>query len=128
MSAKTRSKGAIPALAYQLTSFKYAFKGLCVFWGSEMKARIHLFISIIAIALGACFDISLVKWALLILTIALVIICEILNTALEMLVDKISPEYNLTAGKIKDLTAGAVLISAIAAAAIGCLIFIPEFF
>jgi len=61
------------------------------------------------------------------LAIAIVIIVELLNTAIELLVDLISPQQHPKAGTIKDLSAAAVLVSALLALAIGLFIFVPKF-
>ena len=70
--------------------------------------------------------ISLIEWALIIICIGLVFSAEAFNSAVERLVDLISPEQNHLAGVIKDLAAGAVLITAVAAFAVGIIIFIPK--
>jgi diacylglycerol kinase len=77
------------------------------------------------IALGAWLEISLTRWALLALTIGFVLAAEMLNTVAERLVDLISPGYHPLAGTVKDVTAGAVLLSAITAIVVGLLILGP---
>ena len=73
---------------------------------------------------GIYFKISISDWCWLALSISIVWITESINTAIEKLVDLVSPEYNVLAGAIKDIAAGAVLIASIFAIAIGVLIFI----
>lgn len=106
-------------------SFRYAFKGLRLFFSTQHNAWIHLFAAFSVIAAGFFFTITKTEWLFVVLAIALVIITEMLNTSIEFLVDLVSPEYNELAGKIKDLAAGAVLFAAIIAAVIGVLVFEP---
>lgn len=106
-------------------SFRYAFKGLKLFFTTQHNSWIHLVAALSVIAAGFFFGITRMEWLFVILAIALVLIIEILNTAIEFLVDLVSPEYNELAGKIKDLAAGAVLFAAIMAAVIGVLVFGP---
>ncbi len=68
------------------------------------------------------------EWVAIILCIGMVLATELINTAIERLVDLISPDRNPIAGQIKDIAAGAVLICAIAAAIVGLIIFIPYLF
>ncbi len=106
-------------------SFRYAFKGLKLFFTTQHNSWIHLFAAFLVIGAGFFFGISKTEWLFVTMAIALVLITEILNTAFEFLVDLVSPEYNELAGKVKDLAAGAVLFTALMAAAIGVLVFGP---
>lgn len=110
----------------QLLSFKYAFNGIRLFMVSERHAKIHLLAAIIVIILGWFFSISAIEWCLLIFAIGLVFVTEMINTSIEKITDKINPEYGKIAGLIKDISAGAVLISAITALCIGLIIFLPK--
>ncbi len=106
-------------------SFRYAFKGLKLFFTTQHNSWIHLFATLCVIAAGFFFGITKTEWLFAVTAIALVLITEMLNTAIEFLVDFVSPEYNELAGKVKDLAAGAVLFAALMAAAIGVLVFGP---
>jgi diacylglycerol kinase len=106
-------------------SFRYAFAGLWYVLRTQQNARIHLLITVGVIALGAWLEVSLTQWAVLALTIGLVLAAEMLNTVAERLVDLISPDYHPLAGTVKDVTAGAVLLSAITAIIVGLLILGP---
>jgi diacylglycerol kinase len=86
---------------------------------------IHAIASVMVLAAGFIFDITLTEWCLLMGCIGLVVTSEIFNTAIETLTDLVSPEHNPLAGKTKDLAAGAVLVAAITAAIIGTIIFLP---
>lgn len=109
-----------------LRSFRFAFKGLWQVGRFENNARVHLLATIIVI--GAAFFLKVEKseWLWLLASIALVWICETFNTAIEKLVDLVSPEYNETAGKVKDLSAGAVLIAASFSIVVALIIFLPK--
>ncbi|MGE0637185.1 MAG: diacylglycerol kinase family protein [Bacteroidia bacterium] len=106
-------------------SFRYAFKGLKLFFTTQHNSWIHLFAACSVVAAGFLFGIAKTEWLFVIAAIALVLITEMLNTAIEFLVDLVSPEYNELAGKVKDLAAGAVLFAALMAVVIGVLVFGP---
>ncbi len=106
-----------------LKSYKYAVKGLKHLLMFENNARIHLAASVFVLALSAYFRIEKAEWLWIILAITLVWTMELLNTAIEKIVDFISPEFHPAAGKIKDLGAAAVLIAAIFALIVGLIIF-----
>lgn len=108
----------------QIKSFSYAFKGLFSVLNTEGHMRFHLIMSIYVIAFAMKFyDFSATQWAVLILTVASVLFSEIINTALECVCDTITKEYNENIKYIKDICAGAVLISAFASIAVGIFLF-----
>lgn len=107
-------------------SFTHAGRGLALFAKTTHNAWIHLAILILAIAAGAGFGISRVEWMMLVLAAGLVLVAEAINTAIEIDIDLTSPEYHPYARDTKDVAAGAVLVAAVAAAAIGALIFAPH--
>lgn len=110
------------------SAFKYAWQGIRFLFCSQVNARFHLLAACVVIIAGFLLGLSPAEWVLIILTTALVISAEAFNSAIEMLVDEWSPDYKQSAGKIKDLAAGAVLITAIAAVLIGLIIFIPKLY
>ena len=110
------------------SSFRYAFQGIKWLITTQPNFVIHIIATFVVILAGFYFKISAMEWLALILTIALVWITEAFNTAVEFLVDLISPEYNPLAGKIKDITAAAVLLAAIMAVIVGAIIFLPKIF
>lgn len=114
-------------LAGRVDSFRFAFRGLGTVMGSQHNFRIHLCITIVVIVAGFFARLSLTEWCIIMLTIALVLSLEAINTALESLVDIISPEYHVAAGKAKDIAAGAVLVAAFTALVIGIIIFGARF-
>lgn len=93
---------------------------------SQHNFRIHLVAAIVAVAGAFFFDISSLEWLAVIFAIGLVFSSEIINTAIEELVDFVSPETHPQAARIKDLAAGAVLACAFTAAIIGLIIFLPK--
>lgn len=109
-----------------LKSFVYAAKGIRALIGSERNVWIHCAAIILTTIAGFYFDITKGEWTAVVLCFGLVLAAEAFNTAIEKLVDLVSPEWNLPAGKIKDIAAGAVLICAIVAAIVGAIIFIPH--
>lgn len=111
----------------RILSFKYAIKGIKTVLWAEQNFRIHLLATFIVIALGFYLNVSNQDWLWLTLAIALVLVTEMINTAIEQLVDLAEPNHNPNAGKIKDIAAGAVLVSAITSAIIGAIILWPYF-
>ena len=110
-----------------IKSFKYAIRGIQDVISGEMNMRIHLFIAVLVVIFGLVFKISNIEWLVCVLCFALVMTAEMLNTAIEAVVDLVSPEKHELARKAKDVAAGAVLLSAFFAAIAGLLIFIPKF-
>jgi Diacylglycerol kinase len=110
----------------RIKSFGYAGRGIKIVFGSEPNMKIHIFVAMLVILCGFVFKINITEWILCLLCIGLVFSAEMLNTAIENVVDLASPEHHELAGKAKDIAAGAVLICAIVSVAIGLLIFIPK--
>lgn len=106
-------------------SFYFAFAGLAYFFHTQRNARIHAAIGTAACLLAFWVGVSRVEWALIVFTIALVLILEGLNTAIEAAIDLASPNLHPLAKAAKDLAAGMVLIAAIASVAVGLLILGP---
>lgn len=103
-------------------SFMYAFNGLrLAFKDNHMK--VHAFIALLVVASGLFFGISNTEWLVCFILFGLVISMEIINTAIEYFVDLVEPNFNPKAGAIKDLAAGAVLVSSIIAFICGIWIF-----
>lgn len=109
----------------QLHSFGYAWQGIRSCIGKEQNLSFHLITSLAVIIAGIGFDISRNEWIAVILCIGLVIAAELFNTAIERLVDFVSPQRHPIAGQVKDIAAGAVLVCALAAIAVGLIIFVP---
>ena len=107
-----------------LASFGFASQGIWYALRSQRNFRIQLTAGLLAAIAAAWMDFSRVEWAVLILTIAAVLILELLNTVVETVVDMISPEYHPLAKIAKDVAAAAVLMASIAAVVIGVLLFL----
>ena len=107
-------------------SFGYALRGLGMMLVTQANARIHAVATLLVVAAGFWFGISRGEWCAVIAAIGLVWTAEGLNTALEAVVDLVSPEQHPLAGRAKDVAAGAVLCAALSAVVIGLLIFGPR--
>lgn len=107
-------------------TFRFAAHGILSAMRSERNMWIHLAISFLVIIVGLFLKTSAAEWALLVFAIALVITSELLNTALENLVDLISEERNEKSRRAKDISAAAVLIATIASTIIGLIVFLPK--
>lgn len=110
----------------QLRSFGYAWKGIAGCVGKEQNLSFHLLATVVVVGAGIACDLSRMEWAAVILCIGMVIAAELFNTAIETLVDLVSPQRHPLAGRVKDVAAGAVLVCAITAAATGLFIFLPH--
>jgi diacylglycerol kinase (ATP) len=109
-----------------LVSFRYAWAGVRYAFASQRNFRIHTLITVLAINLGLWLKVTPVEMAMLTLTCALVLVLELLNTALESVVDlAIGQSYHELAKIAKDCAAGAVLIASIAAILVASFIFLP---
>jgi diacylglycerol kinase (ATP) len=113
-------------LANRARSFKYAFSGIVYLFTTQPNLRIHAAATVLVVILGFVFGVTLTEWCILILAIGFVIAAEAFNTAVEVLTDLVSPGYHEKAKIVKDVAAAGVLISAIAAAVTGGLIFGPR--
>ena len=107
-------------------SFAHAFRGLAICFRTQANARIHALATVSVAALGFVLELAEWEWCAVVLAIAFVWSAECFNTAMEDMVDLVSPERRALAGRIKDLAAGAVLAAAISAAAVGAIIFGPK--
>lgn len=107
----------------RIRSLGHALNGLRLLFGCGPNMHINLVAVGVVTAAGCYFGISTVEWGLIVLCFAVVIVVEILNTALERLADHLHPGRHPEIGRIKDLAAGASLVAAIAAAVVGVLIF-----
>lgn len=110
----------------RLKSFKYAINGLKILIRDEHNSRIHLFAAVCAIILGFVLNVSSMEWLVIVLVIGFVFSVEIINSAIETIADFISPDYHEIIKKVKDLSAAAVLIIALASVIVAFIIFIPK--
>jgi diacylglycerol kinase len=107
-------------------SFSYAFNGIKHAFRNEPNFRIHILMGLLAVIFAIILKFSTLEMAILTITIFLVIGLEMVNTALEAVVDLVSPEIRDMAKVAKDVTAGAVFFSALLAISIALLLFLPK--
>lgn len=110
----------------RIRSGVHALDGILEMLKSQHNAWVHLLASVCVIGAGLVFGVSPVEWCFLILVMMAVWVAEALNTAFELLCDVASPEFHPLVKKSKDVAAGAVLLSAVGAAAVGLIIFLPH--
>ena len=109
-----------------INSFKYAFSGIVTAFKSEKNMKIHFTMMMLVIIFGILLKISLNEWLVCIMLFCMVIGSEMINTAVENVVNLAMPTKNEVAKNAKDISAGAVLVFAIGSALIGLIIFIPK--
>lgn len=114
------------SLKKRIKSFGYAFNGIRLLVRYEHNAWIHFFAMLLVTGAGIFFQLSKEEWIAIVIVIGTVFCAEAINSAIEVLCDLVSPDYNETIKRAKDLAAGAVLLTAIAAAIVGLIIFIPK--
>ena len=113
-------------LRRRVASFGHALRGVLLALRTELHLQFHLAATVVVLGLGWLLDLSRLEWALVALAVAGVWATELLNTAVEALTDLVSPGYHPLAGKAKDVAAGAVLLAALGALAVGALVFGPR--
>jgi len=107
-------------------SFGHAFDGIVAGLRSEFHLKIHMIFLFLVVLFGIILKISVTEWLICVICFGMVIGTELINTAIETVVDIASPEKQPLAGKAKDVAAGAVLVVAIFSAIAGLIIFIPK--
>ncbi len=115
-------------LLRRIKSIGYAFKGAFLLITTEASLKVQFIIGIMITVAGFYFKISVTEWIIQILTIALIMALEGLNTAMEEMADFVHPEHDKKIGLIKDLAAGSVFIFATAAVIVGGIIYFPKIF
>lgn len=108
-----------------MISFGYAIEGIKAAFKQESHMKFHALMALAVIVCGMFFHITKNEWMLCILLIALVMAMELINTAIEAVVDLKTAEFHPLAKLAKDTAAGAVLVISLGAAIIGLMIFIP---
>lgn len=107
-------------------SFQNAFRGIWTALSTQANIRIHFILASLVIFAAVYLQLSISHILVLVLTISMVILAEMLNTAIEFLSDAVTLEDNVYIKQAKDVSAGAVLISAIFAVIIGLVVFVPK--
>ena len=116
---KWKSPNFFVALKHSVDGIKYTIR-------SERNIKIQLIFAFCAIVFGIFLKLSLIEFVLLILTIALVLFAEFVNTAVEFLFDLYSEEYHEKIKYGKDIASGAVLITSIVSVIVGIILFLPK--
>lgn len=111
----------------RLRSVGHAWQGIRWMLLTQANARLHFVATLLVVTAGIAIKLNHYEWILLTLAIALVWVAEALNTAIECLADALHPEHHPLVGKAKDVAAGGVLLSSVAALIIAVLILIQRF-
>ena len=107
-------------------SLAFALNGLRIVFQEQNNARIHVLVALIVIIAGVLLKNSAGEWIAICFAIGMVLMSEIINSAIEYVADFVSPNDHPLIKKVKDLSAGAVLISAITAIIIGIIIYLSK--
>lgn len=107
-------------------SFHYAFEGVFYVLRTQPNMKIHAVMGTLAVLMGFFFHVSEGEWLALVIVIGFVMILEVVNTAIEALVDLYTEEYHELAKASKDTAAGAVLLMAMVSVVVGAIIFLPK--
>ncbi|HSJ04181.1 MAG: diacylglycerol kinase family protein [Verrucomicrobium sp.] len=108
--------------------FRHAWHGLVHVLKTQRHAKWHLLLTLGVVGLGVWLKVGRLEWLALLLAIGLVWVAEVFNTALEIACNAVTQEPHPLIGLAKDVAAGAVLVAALVAAAVGALVFVPRFF
>ncbi len=116
------------SLGSRIRSISHALRGIGILIRSQHNAWIHLFATALVVLLGIGLGVTRIEWCLLVIAIMVVWVAEGLNTSLELLADYCSSEHDPLIGRAKDVAAGAVLLAAMGAVAVGAFVFLPHLF
>ena len=108
-------------------SFNYAFRGLVKTFKEEQNLRLQSLAGLLVVLLACFFQVSRFEWCLLILVISLVVLMEIINSAVERITDVLKPRINGYVKEIKDIMAAAVMVASLIAVIMGLVILGPYF-
>lgn len=111
-----------------LNKFKHALGGVRIGLVSDRSIRIHFVFAFFVVFLGIILVLPLLEWAVLLLTIFMVMVLEYVNSAIEVFADRVHPDQHHAIGKTKDLAAAAVFLASVCAFFVGIIIFIPPIF
>lgn len=114
------------SLTARKQSFKYAFEGIRSFFKTQPNALIHLFFTVAIFTVILLIRVPAYEVVILVLVIGFVWVAEIFNTAIEAIMDHLSPEKHPSVKFIKDVSAAAVLVACLTAVAAGLFIFLPK--
>jgi undecaprenol kinase len=111
-----------------LRPFTFAIVGILHAIRNERNMKIHTVVAVIVIILGLFYQLSAIEWMLIVFAIGGMLSLELMNTAIERVVDLVTKDFHPLAKQAKDVAAGAVFIYAILSVLIGCIIFLPKIF
>lgn len=109
-----------------LRSFRFAFRGLYYAVKTQRNMRLHISMAVLVSVFGLLYRLAPLEWIALYFTITFVIVCEMLNTAIENCVDTATQEYNKHAEIAKDVAAGAVVVAALLAVVVAAFLFLDS--
>lgn len=109
-----------------INSFKNAVNGFTVLLRHEYNLYLQIAFAVVAIIFGFIFDISSTQWMIQSIAIGLVIFSELMNTAVEKIMDIVHPQYDKRVKEIKDIAAASVLFTVAIAVTVGCIIYLPH--
>ena len=124
--SETKRGASVFSISDRLKSVGHALDGLVLMLRTQHNAWLHLVASAIAVSAGLVLGLTSEAWLALVLAIVIVWVAEALNTAFELLCDVASPDFHPIVKAAKDVAAGAVLLSAIGAAVVGTIVFVPR--
>ncbi|GIV84915.1 MAG: hypothetical protein KatS3mg052_1922 [Candidatus Roseilinea sp.] len=108
-----------------LASFRFAFEGIAYAFRTQRNFKVHCGVMLAVVVVGLAVRLAPAQWAMLALASGLVFQAELMNTALEAVVDRVSPEFHALAKAAKDCAAGAVFLTALCAVVVGLLVLGP---
>jgi diacylglycerol kinase len=108
-----------------IISFKHAWDGIWYAVTTQPNFQAHLFVAFVVVYSAWHFNVSKTEWIILLFAIALVLVAEMLNTAIESVTDILILEFNKHAKIAKDVAAGMVLLSVVLAVIVGLAVFLP---
>lgn len=111
-----------------ISAFRHAANGIYWFFRVERNSKIYAVCTLLVVATGIFLKVSTIEWVALVLAVGAVWTAELINSAIELLCDYVQPERHQTIKIVKDLAAGAVLLTAICSAIVGGVIFLPKMY
>lgn len=109
-----------------IESFRCAFRGIVYIFKTERNFKFHVMFSLLVLLCSLIFNLSHIELSIILIMIVIVLVLEIINTIIENIMDFLCKDYNLNIKIIKDMSSGAVLVSAFISVIVGLLIFIPK--
>ena len=110
----------------RLRSIKFAFKGIWLLLTTEDSIKAQFFLGLLSVVAGFYFEISTTEWMIQLILVAILLIAEAANTAIEKMADYIQPEFDKKIGFIKDIAAGAPGFAAVFSLIVLGIIYIPK--